>query len=284
MPTTLPLELPPRVWDDAAMREALRARDIGAVFRGCQRYGVSQTRLATATGMTQARVSEVIRGRREVEQFAVIERIAGGLAMPDDARRLLGLAPARERRTAPEPAAFELAAFPEILRVYPRQAGAAEEIQRAAVAAREIDVLAVRGLGLLALNDSLLRASLPHSHGGLGLRLRVLLLHPEADAVEQRAAEIGESASALAAGIKLATERLAELADSGRDVHVFWYRMLPTWRVIRIDDVLFAGTFTPGWEGHESAMYKVTRTESGPLFSGLGRQVEALLAESHCAV
>ncbi|MER6573977.1 hypothetical protein ABT288_49610 [Streptomyces sp. NPDC001093] len=45
-----------------------------------------------------------------------------------------------------------------MVRVYDTQAGAAAEIGHEAAAAREIDILAVRGLGLLALNDSLLRA------------------------------------------------------------------------------------------------------------------------------
>ncbi|KPI20267.1 hypothetical protein OK074_7609 [Actinobacteria bacterium OK074] len=93
MPTALvPIELPEWAWQRADIREALRGRDRGAVFRHVQQYGgASQSRIATAVALTQARVNEVINGRREIARFDVFERIADGLSMPDDARHLLGL-------------------------------------------------------------------------------------------------------------------------------------------------------------------------------------------------
>ncbi|MFE1960036.1 hypothetical protein [Streptomyces sp. NPDC059479] len=164
------------------------------------------------------------------------ERIADGLTMPDDARHLLGLAAGREKRSGG--AAFDLAAFPEVVRVYASQASAREEIQQQARMARQLDVLAVRGLGLIGLNDSLLRACLPREQGGNALRVRVLLLDPESVTPEQRAAEIGESVESLTGGIRLAEARLRELADTG-DVRVYRYGMLPTWRIIRADSTMF---------------------------------------------
>src|SRR4051794_5484676 len=93
----VPIELPEWAWQRAEVRQALRDRDVGAVFRYIQQYGgASQARIATATGMTQGRVNEIINGRREVSRLDVYERIADGLAMPDDARHLLGLAAGRE--------------------------------------------------------------------------------------------------------------------------------------------------------------------------------------------
>ncbi|WTH65754.1 helix-turn-helix transcriptional regulator [Streptomyces sp. NBC_01546] len=83
-----------------------------------QQYsGASQARIAAAVGMTQARVNEIINRRREVSRLDVYERIADGLNMPDDARHLLGLAAGRERRSGG--AAFDLAAFPEVVRCTP---------------------------------------------------------------------------------------------------------------------------------------------------------------------
>ncbi|MBD0837526.1 helix-turn-helix domain-containing protein [Streptomyces sp. TRM68416] len=270
-----PIELPDWAWERAEVRQSLRARDMGAVFRHAQQYaGASQARIATATGMTQARVSEVISGRREVSRLDVYERIADGLHMPDDARHLLGLAASRERRAGG--AAFDLAAFPEVVRVYQAQSSAAEEIQQQARAATELDVLAVRGLGLIGLNDSLLRACLPRERGGKGLSVRVALLDPDSDALDRRAAEIGESAESLASGVRLAEARLRELADVG-DVSVWRYRMLPTWRLIRTDGTLFVGAFDAGWEGHESALYKVMETPHGPLYRGFRRMFEAVI-------
>ncbi|MCX4582449.1 helix-turn-helix domain-containing protein [Streptomyces sp. NBC_01481] len=276
MATSLaPIELPDWAWERAEVRQALRGRDIGAVFRHAQQYaGVSQSKIATAIGMTQARVNEIINGRREVSRLDVYERIADGLNMPDDARHLLGLAASREKRSGG--AAFDLAAFPEVVRVYAAQASAGEEIQQQARDAQELDVLAVRGLGLIGLNDSLLRACLPREQGGRGLRVRVLLLDPESAALTQRAAEIGESTESLASGVQLAEARLRELADTC-DVQVYRYGMLPTWRVIRTDSTMFVGAFDAGWEGHESATYKVMETPHGPLYRGFRRMFEAVI-------
>jgi transcriptional regulator with XRE-family HTH domain len=272
----LPIELPDWAWERAEVRQALRARNMGAVFRHVQQYaGASQSRIAAAAGMTQARVNEIINGRREVSRLDVYERIADGLRMPDDARHLLGLAASREKRSGG--AAFDLAAFPEVVRVYAAQNSAAEEIQQQAREAQELDVLAVRGLGLIGLNDSLLRALLPREQGGKGLRVRIALLDPDSGVLVQRAAEIGESAESLAGGVQLAEARLRELADSC-DISVWRYRMLPTWRLIRTDSTLFVGAFDAGWEGHESATYKVVETPHGPLFRGFRRMFEAVIA------
>ncbi|MFF7888606.1 helix-turn-helix domain-containing protein [Streptomyces sp. NPDC020794] len=276
MPTALePIELPDWAWERAEVRQALRARDMGAVFRQVQQYaGASQSRIAVATGMTQARVNEIINRRREVSRLDVYERIADGLHMPDDARHLLGLAASREKRSGGP--AFDLAAFPEVVRVYAAQNSAADEIQQQAREAKELDVLAVRGLGLIGLNDSLLRACLPRDQGGKGLRIRVLLLDPDSDVLDRRAAEIGESAESLAGGVRLAEARLRELADSS-EIEVYRYRMLPTWRLIRTDSTLFVSAFDAGWEGHESATYKVMETPHGPLFRGFRRMFDAIV-------
>ncbi|MFE2044295.1 helix-turn-helix domain-containing protein [Streptomyces sp. NPDC059477] len=277
-----PIELPGWAWERAEVRQALRARDMGAVFRHVQQYtGASQARIAAAAGMTQARVNEIINARREVSRLDVYERIADGLRMPDDARHLLGLAASREKRLGG--AAFDLAAFPEVVRVYAAQSSAAEEIQQQAREAQELDVLAVRGLGLIGLNDSLLRACLPREQGGNGLRVRIALLDPDCDALAHRAAEIGESVESLAGGVRLAEARLRELAGV-LDIGVWRYQMLPTWRLIRTDSTLFVGAFDAGWEGHESATYKVMATPHGPLFRGFRRMFEAIIADGQRTV
>ncbi|WP_406448959.1 helix-turn-helix domain-containing protein [Streptomyces sp. NBC_01622] len=271
---TTPIELPDWAWEKAEMREALRARDIGRVFRCVQQYGgASQGRIGTAVGMSQARVSEILHGRREVARLDVIERIADGLRMPDDARHLMGLAASREKRSGGP--AFDLAAFPEVVRVYASQHSAAEEIQEHARSAKELDVLAVRGLGLIGLNDSLLRAHLTREQPPGGPRVRVLLLDPDSPALARRAAEIGESAESLASGVRLAEARLRELADACA-IEVYRYAMLPTWRLIRTDATMFVSAFDAGWEGHESATYKIMETPHGPLYRGFRRMFDAI--------
>jgi len=72
---------------------------MGALFRLLRQYtGLSQTRIATATGIPQGRVSEIIRDKRAVGAKHVFERIANGLNMPDPARLALGLAPHQRAR------------------------------------------------------------------------------------------------------------------------------------------------------------------------------------------
>ncbi|MYT31061.1 MULTISPECIES: helix-turn-helix transcriptional regulator [unclassified Streptomyces] len=276
MPAALvPIELPEWAWQRPEVREALRKREMGAVFRRVQQYGgVSQTRIATAVAMTQARVNEVINGRREITRLDVFERIADGLNMPDGARHLLGLAAARDAASGGR--AFDLAAFPEVVRVYATQASASEDIKQLAMSARRLDILAVRGLGLVGLNDSLLRSSLARPEGQQAPQVRVLLLDPESPALAVRAAEIGESAESLAGGVKLAEARLRELS-SVCDLRVYRYRMQPTWRVIRLDGTMFVSAFDAGWEGHESAIYKVMEAPQGPLYRGFRRMFEAMV-------
>ncbi|MEU9077724.1 helix-turn-helix transcriptional regulator [Kitasatospora sp. NPDC048538] len=270
-----PIRLPDLAWQNEQARHALRDRDVAALFRYVQHHsGASQARLAVQVGMTQGRVNEIINGRRLVTKMEVFERIADGLNLPDDARRLMGLAPRSDRRRVPG-TAFDLAAFPEIVRVYSEQASATAEIQQAARSATELDVLAVRGLGLLALRDSLLRRHLG-GDGESAPRLRVLLLDPESPAVAVRAAEIGESTASLVGGIRLAEARLRELSRVGR-VELYRYCTLPVWRTIRLDRTLFVGSFDADWEGHESATYKVLPTPHGPLYRGWRRQFEVMV-------
>ncbi|MEU9114107.1 helix-turn-helix domain-containing protein [Streptomyces sp. NPDC048483] len=271
----VPIELPEWAWQRAEIREALRERDMGAVFRHVQQYGgASQARIATAVAMTQARVNEIINRRREVTRLDVFERIADGLNMPDDTRHLLGLASARDARSGGR--AFDLAAFPEIVRVYSTQAAAAEDIQQLALSAKQLDILAVRGLGLIGLNDSLLRSSLIRPAGQKAPRLRVLLLDPESAALAVRATEIGESVESLTEGVKLTETRLRELSGAC-DLQVYRYKMHPTWRIIRLDGTMFVSAFDPGWEGHESATYKVMETPHGPLYRGFQRMFTSMI-------
>jgi transcriptional regulator with XRE-family HTH domain/tetratricopeptide (TPR) repeat protein len=85
----------------ATAREALAHRDIAAVFRILGEAGVSQARIAVATGQRQSEVSEIVCGR-QVQSVALLERIADGLGVP---RGWMGLA--YGSGLEPEPAAPE---------------------------------------------------------------------------------------------------------------------------------------------------------------------------------
>jgi len=261
-----PVAMPSWAWERPEVREALVGRDMGGVFRAMQQYGgLSQARIAAATGLSQSRVNEVINGRREITKLDVFERVADGLGIPAESRRILGLAPAR-RPGQRDPA--DLSAYPEVVNVYRDQGFAREEIAAQLQIASNIDVLAIRGLGLLGLNDSLLRSRLA---GGAEANVRIMLLDPDCEATAARALEVGESPQEFAAGIRMTMSRLEGLPG----VEVYLYDQVPVWRVIRLDSVMFVSSFGT-WEGHESAMYKIIATPRGPLFHGLMRHIEAL--------
>jgi transcriptional regulator with XRE-family HTH domain len=97
-----PPAIPAAFWERPDVCQALRQRDMGALFRLLRQYlGLSQMRIGTAVGLGQGRMSEVINGIRKIRDVKVFERIADGLDMPDHARVLLGLTP--RQITAPPP-------------------------------------------------------------------------------------------------------------------------------------------------------------------------------------
>jgi transcriptional regulator with XRE-family HTH domain len=264
--------LPDAVWHRPDVRDAATARDVAALLRFAQQHtGASQGRLADALGMAQGRVNEIMNRRRSVSTLDVFERIADGLAMPDDVRMLLGLAPRGPH------AAFPLAALSEVTEIYPSQAAAAEAIRTAVAGARRVDVLAVRGLGILGLNDGLLRGPLS-AERAVALRLRVFVLDPHCPAGVRRAGELGESPESFAGACVLAESRLRELAGlDGLDVEVYRYRAAPIWRIIHTDDTMFVGVFDRLREGHSSPVYRLPARVDGTLYRAYCRVVEDTL-------
>ncbi|BCK57098.1 helix-turn-helix transcriptional regulator [Nocardia wallacei] len=160
----------------------------------------------------------------------------------------------------------------EISTTYRSQAEATREIRGLTVNADTIDVMAIRGLGILGLNGSLLRDSIPE-----GARIRVLLLDPESEAVAARAESIGESVESFTAGIQLSIARIKELADTGRSVAIYTYSHVPVWRIIKIDHVLFVSAFTVNREGHAAPTHRVEPNDQGVLHSAFISTMEQAL-------
>lgn len=71
-----------------AMRAGLAERDISRVFRLLVEGGMSQRQIADLVSMSQSEVSEILSGR-QVQSYAVLERVASGLDIP---RGMMGLA------------------------------------------------------------------------------------------------------------------------------------------------------------------------------------------------
>lgn len=275
-----PVHLPAAAWRRADVCQALHDRDVSALLKFAQRHtGASQARLAASIGIGQGRLNELINRRREVTTLDMFERVADGLNMPDAARMLLGLAPLGVRLAG---SADELAAAAGIVgRYYPVQADAARDIRQLVAGARALDILAVRGLGLWGLNDSLLRAAMTTPTRPVPLAVRVLLLDADSEAAARRAEEIGESAAGFAAGIRLAEHKLTELKLNPAIVlEGYRYTSLPVWRIIATDETTFVSTFDGGWEGHESPVCRIDIGSGGSLHRGFRRMIDELAVTS----
>ncbi|WP_344971736.1 helix-turn-helix domain-containing protein [Salinactinospora qingdaonensis] len=75
------------------MAQALIEHDAGELLRLVRQFaGASQHAIGAAVDMPQPHVSVIMRGRREISALRTWQRIADGLGMPDESRRLLGLA------------------------------------------------------------------------------------------------------------------------------------------------------------------------------------------------
>jgi hypothetical protein len=87
--------IPDSFWERSETAAALRDRDIGRFFALVQQHtGASQTQIGMACGgMTQGKISDIMRRVQEVKHLDKFEEIADGLKMPDAARVILGLAP-----------------------------------------------------------------------------------------------------------------------------------------------------------------------------------------------
>jgi transcriptional regulator with XRE-family HTH domain len=99
------------------MTTALRQRDIGHLIALLRQWaGLSQTRIATATGIAQGRLSDYANGKHAITTMTVWERIADGLNMPDPARACLGLVSRDHPASYASPAATQPERETELLR------------------------------------------------------------------------------------------------------------------------------------------------------------------------
>lgn len=71
----------PSVFDRSDVRVALAQHDLQTVYKVLHRVGVSQRRIAAATGQSQSEISEIVAGRR-VTSYALLGRISAGLGVP----------------------------------------------------------------------------------------------------------------------------------------------------------------------------------------------------------
>ncbi|MGQ0774106.1 MAG: helix-turn-helix domain-containing protein [Pseudonocardiales bacterium] len=79
MPEQIDRELYQR--DD--LRRILVALDIGALYRALKNdAGLTQRKIAGLTGQSQSEIADIVAGRRTVENYHLLQRIAQGLIHP----------------------------------------------------------------------------------------------------------------------------------------------------------------------------------------------------------
>jgi hypothetical protein len=130
------------------------------------------------------------------------------------------------------------------------QAASIHGLTSALSGARDIRILAIRGLGLFALTDSVLRDALLENQ--LRVKCRILMLLPTSTHVAARASELGEDAETLRQGILLATRAVDELRALNISVELRFYDRLPVFRLLLIDRTAFVSAYLPYTEGHDS--------------------------------
>ena len=285
-------------WRGETVQTALANHDVGTLFQiYLQTHPeCTQTQLALLTEHDRSEISNWVRGARSgrVGDIDVLTRIADGLQMPDEARVLAGLAPAAVLMSSIR-AAIPVSRSPadvgdtpalaatsggqsNLGRLYRLQDEAANDIRDLAATAQRIDILAVRGLGLLGLNDSLLR-TIVTAERAEPLVIRVLVVDAACDAATRRAAEIGESPESFAASVRFAEHKLKDLStEPGIAMQAFRYTSLPVWRIVSVDDTAFVSTYDEGWEGHNSPVHRIDASDGGALFKGFRRMFNDLVA------
>jgi formylglycine-generating enzyme required for sulfatase activity len=77
------------IFEGRPLRDYLRARDVGAIFRFLGSRGWSRAAIAAATGLTENRVRAVARGTQQISSCDVLERVSDGLKID---RGMMGLA------------------------------------------------------------------------------------------------------------------------------------------------------------------------------------------------
>ena len=88
------VDIPAEFWGRPETVKALHAGSVGRILALIlDSVNVSQGVLGSACGLDQGKISSIVSGARNPKNIAVLDRIATGLNMPDDARVVFGLAP-----------------------------------------------------------------------------------------------------------------------------------------------------------------------------------------------
>jgi len=168
----------------------------------------------------------------------------------------------------------------EIHSMYQSQSESNDDMVELIKKAKEIDILTIRGLGIIGLNDAVLRKPI-RSIGEKELTIRVFMLSPTSNYAQKRATEIGESYDVFKQALDLGISYIRNFKEeTHHKVRIYFYDRQPCWRIIRIDNWYFVSVFDEQTEGHRANVYRIDETKRGTLGRALKRYIESMVVES----
>ncbi len=166
-----------------------------------------------------------------------------------------------------------------ILEVYQNQNESEVKIKDKISTCNTLDVLAVRGLGIFGLKDSLIRDILIKRAGQMSVR--VVFLSPYSKYMYKRANEVGEDIEAFRKGIILAQDFVRELKLRHKvNIKAYSYDSLPIWRLLFIDNRVFISSYQPAIDGHKSPVYEIIANNEYSFYSKFKREFDFIISNS----
>jgi hypothetical protein len=158
--------------------------------------------------------------------------------------------------------------------VHPNQAACAGLLRHLLESAIRVDILNIRGLGLFALTDSVMRGTFARRRTQLSVR--ILTMSAASAFVKSRATELGDEPESLRSGIRLGKKSIDEMRRGGVNITARAYDRQAVWRLIVIDDRMFVSGFLPSIEGHDFPALELRHTGPKSLYCLLKRQYDEL--------
>lgn len=276
------LALPPDFWRSDSVLDALAARDIGHLFRLVRKpTGASQTQMGMVTGLSQAQVSEIMSGKRQVSTIEVLARVVEGFGIPDPARTVLLLGSRKYLHDQDQPQTLDAQAA---------KTQAANRETLAAASSEHSDVVAVHtsrsefatkmpphslfetATSIRAAGLSLNLICQHYSDTELlqivtrGTTLRCLFLDPNGEAMKARESEEGYPAGYLSSltdlNIQNLTRRVRDRLPVERQaaLEIAIYDEIVRFNIILIDsDLCIAQPYMPEARGVDSPTFVIRR-------------------------
>lgn len=276
------LTLPPDFWRSDTLLDALAARDVGHLFRLVQKLtGASQTQIGMVTGLSQAQVSEIMSGKRQVSTIDVLARIVEGFGIPDPARTVLLLGSRKYLHDQDQPPALgtqaaetqalnreTLAAanseYSDVVAVYTSRSDFTSKMPPHSLFQAATSIR-VAGLSLNLICQHYSDAELMQIVAK-GTTLRCLFLDPNGEAMKAREAEEGYSAGYLSSltdlNIQNLTRRVRDRLPVERQaaLEIAVYDETVRLNIILIDsDLCIAQPYMPEARGVDSPTFVIRR-------------------------